>query len=284
MIHGLARELNLPVNRLPIWRPKFTPELLRLRKSQNERAYRRGFQQQAIDDSEKLFPSFRGCVRYGEDWRSRLSDAVYATGMDISGEGRKGTWIVGGAIRPDGTRVIGEGMVRRGAWTLLEALEALDELDRLYAPIVHVVENNASQKYLIDSAKIDKGKYPFWGKLVGQHTGSDKHSVEVGLPSLEILFANRQYEIHFDSRHAVSCDCDLCELVKQFDQYPNGEADDGVMATWKLEHGLRNYGQGRVVIGMQGYPVGTKREELIEAERERRLRVLEKVRQARGGW
>ena len=251
MIAQLARETGLSVGSWPLWDAKFPERELRSICASDERSYLRGFRLVAFDDSEKTFPSFAECVEHDVDWRELpWSTWRFVNGVDIAGLGRAGTWSVCVGLRPDGVKVLGEGMIRRGKFTAPQALDAMRELDEEFSPLVHVVEDNASQKAYIEATALDPKRYPFRKRIVGHTTGSDKTDRAIGLPSLEVQFANAGWKIYFRERHRPDCDCDLCELVRQVDQYPFGGHDDALMALWQADFGLRLYASGRQLPGV----------------------------------
>lgn len=270
MIQQLARETGLPVGAWPLWDAKFDEPELRAIHAADQRSYLRGYRLVAFDDSEKTFPSFASCIEYGVDWRELpWSTWAFTTGVDISGLGRAGTWAVAVGQRPDGVKVLGEGMIRRGKFTAPQALDALAELDAEFSPLVHVVEDNASQKAYIEATALDPKRYPFRKRIVGHTTGSDKTDRAIGLPSLEVQFANAGWKVYYRERHKADCACDLCELVRQVDQYPLGASDDALMALWQADYGHRLYGRGRAVPGLT--PLDEKRVEARVAGHEERI-------------
>lgn len=237
MISQLARLPNAETGRLPLWDQKWSARRLITEHDQDPRSFNLGFRHIAFTEGEKVFPSFAALVTDAPFPAEARGEAFAAVGMDISGDGRPGTWLVGGWVDSKRVRHITSDSVMRGPWTAQQALDRLAQLDAAIDPAVIVVEDNAAQAAYLDIARVAPDRYPFWSKLKGHTTtGSNKSDRAVGLPGLEIQFANGGWVIHRTGEHRADCRCEMCELVRQFDQYPNGEHDDAVMALWKLEH------------------------------------------------
>lgn len=280
MIAALAREFGAPIERLPLWSPKFTPETLAQIRAEDARSYERGFRQIAHADSEKMFPSFMRAIRYGVDWHELAWKTWrFATGTDLSTTKRPGCWIVTLALTPEGQTVLVD--ARQGAWTSPQTLRNLAEVDELFGPDVHVVESVAFQQNVLEWAEERRADYPWSTKIEGyQTTGTTKADREVGMPALEIEFEHGSWLVPYATRHRVDCDCTICVLVRQVDAYPHGTRDDAVMALWFAREGLRKLGRKNLA-GTRPMPSGEELEALMAAVRESRAAALEEAMRGR---
>jgi len=266
MIAELARSHGVPVQRLPLWAVRFPASELVARAAANPRSYQRGMRQRAATDEERTFPSVEKCVVYGRDSAAWVHPSGRCfSGVDLSSKTRPGTWIVTLARDPDATLTIVD--ARRGRWTSPETLRQIGAVDAAFHPVAIGVESNALQKGIIEWASFEREQFAFWGRIQGHHTGSNKTSEEMGVPSLEIGFSAGAWRIPFRARHRPDCDCGMCELLFQFVGHPLADHTDAVMATWIAATMAQLFGAGRVIAGVSD-PSSPEEIERIMAERE----------------
>jgi len=239
MIERLAERRGLEIQSLPLW-SRFPREKLLDRKGANERAYRRGFELDAYSDDERFFPSFESCVEVGVDWRSLpWTEWEFVVGVDLASTKRPGTFIVPVAVTPENRCLILEGLPRCGSWSTKQLADELDKVDHELSPVSIVVESNGVQDAIVEGFKQEQDRFSWASRVEGKNTGrADKVDREVGLPSMEVEFANHAWSILYAKRHPIDCVCATCVLVDQFKVYPHGDLTDGVMATsfarWKI--------------------------------------------------
>lgn len=227
---------------IPLWTPKWTPETLRARKgdpnSGGERAYRRGFELQAISDGEMTFPGWASCRRPGVRAADiRLNGWPKIVGVDLSGPGRPGNAISVVAVEP--------GTWRRhlvdilfGNWRSHELAARLARIEEQYSPFVYMVENNGYQQSLIDWIKA--ARMQFWPKIEPTTTGTNKNSLAIGLPALQVEFENAAWSIPWGEyeTHPIGHTCDWCRLDDEFRNHPTAMTSDGVMSVWFARQGI----------------------------------------------
>lgn len=239
MIERLAERHGLEIVELPLW-SRFPREKLLDVRDRNERAYRRGFELDAYSDDERFFPSFENCISIGAEWRSMpWREWEFVLGVDLASTKRPGTFIVPVAVTPENRCLILEGLPRCGSWSTKQLADELGKLADELAPVAIVVESNGVQDAIVEGFIDDLERYPWAARVEGKNTGrSDKVDREVGLPAMEVEFANAAWGVLYTSRHPLDCSCGTCQLVDQFKVYPHGDATDAVLATsfarWKI--------------------------------------------------
>jgi hypothetical protein len=109
---------------------------------------------------------------------------------------------------------------------------------------VIVVENNNYQTALLDWAEATNADY--WTKVESTTTGANKIDPRIGLPGLQVQFANQGWVVPQDefARHVAGCECAWCTLDREFRQHPLAPTLDMVMAAWFANQGLNTYTGG----------------------------------------
>jgi hypothetical protein len=226
----------------------------RLRKEEQEkpRVFARGFRMVAYTDDERMFPSFTHCYSHGTALGNiaRSGWPVYM-GVDLSGPKRKGTAIFAGTVDPMTQRRYPL-EIHVGAWTSPETAKQIGLVHGRYPNVrIIMVENNGYQQALIDWIKGSPGDSSFWFKIKSHTTGSNKSSPEIGLPSLEVEFANKAWVIAADEfePHGLYCkagvggtQCGWCRWTGEMLVYPMSATTDTVMATWFFREAVSQYG------------------------------------------
>ena len=221
---------------IDLWSRAWTPEFLEQKKRSNPRAYKRAYQHQGYDDSERTFSetSIKASIRKPPS--SIPSGVAYFIGVDLAGKNRAGNVIATIAVGDKRTVVD----VERGAWSSDETARRIIAAYDRYHPSVIMVENNAYQQALIDWMGIVSDRplpiEPFT-------TGKQKADEVLGLPGMSAEFLNGMWEIPFDEDHVVAmgCDCGRCALVSELLDHPFGSSD-AVMAVWFARCGAMKYG------------------------------------------
>ena len=113
-------------------------------------------------------------------------------------------------------------------------MQIIDAYTR-HRPQLIVVENNASQSAISQWA-IEKGhQLP----IMPFATGINKVSPDVGLPSMDVEFANGSWLVAMGGLHEPDCVCGFCTWKREMDEHPIGVAADTVMAAWFAREGAR---------------------------------------------
>ena len=198
------------------------------------RALERGFRQKAITEGELLFSHFRDCVKYNESipmWQFAY------TGVDLSGEKRKGNVIVTSGVDVNGNRFVID--IQYGNWSSPEMAEKIKEINSRLKPLAIMVENNAYQQSIIDWMNT-KGYQNI--PLRAFTTGKQKSDTEIGLPALDVQFERKQWTFYLPE-HQVGCGCAWCQFKREMESYPIYSSTDFVMAFWFSEQAIRKYHQ-----------------------------------------
>jgi hypothetical protein len=235
-------------HRLPALAPweHWPAERLRREQQENPRSFARGFQMRAFTDEERLFPSFKNCYSHGVAL-GNIQRSGWPTfmGVDLAGATRAGNVIFAASIDPTTQRRYPL-EIRRGAWTSPETARNLAQMHASYPNVRHImVENNGYQQSIIDWIRNVGGvDASFWYKIESFTTGANKHKVDVGLPSLEVEFANKAWVIPADEfeGHPPTCQCGWCVWTTEMNNYPMSGNADSVMACWFCREAMSRWG------------------------------------------
>jgi len=233
---------------IPLWDKKWDKAaLIRRREIMGPRAYAQGIQCRPWSDADIVMPSFQKCINYSlsisqamksceatdtnKDWR-------VISGVDISGEKRKGFCIFTGAVgRTSKKRIPLD--IRIGSWSGRQAVDMCRSVQETLHPEKFVVENNACQIIFCDLLA-DAGIQNL--HVEEFHTGNNKADPMVGLPSLDIEFSNNLWLIALkenDHRGIGDCECAWCRWIKEVSYYPMYGSTDILMASWFFREGDR---------------------------------------------
>lgn len=231
---------------LPPW-DHWNTERLREKQREDPRAFARGFQMRAFDDTERMFPSFETCYAHGvvTGEVARRGWPVFI-GVDLAGPKRPGNVIFAAAMDPATQRRYPLEILA-GAWTSPETAQHLHDVHSRHPNVRYVmVENNGYQQAIIDWIKQSPRDHSFWFKIEAFTTGVNKHAPQVGLPSLEVEFKNKAWVIPADEfeGHPITCRCGWCTWVRETRDYPMGAQTDTVMAMWFCREAIARWGVG----------------------------------------
>jgi hypothetical protein len=224
--------LTYPLSPLPLWSEHWDGAALRAKAAElGSRAFDRGFRQVAYIEGERTFPSFAHCLSYGIAPRHLVEKGWrYVCGVDFSAAGRAGTVVVTLGVSLENLRVPVDIQILSDPAALPGVLLALYHR---YRPQVIMLEDNALQGAVIDMVRTaTRGQCRL--PLQGFTTGRQKADPAIGLPSLEVEFANGMWRIPL--LHEIGpADSDTdpwVRLVREFQGHPFHSSDDLVMATW----------------------------------------------------
>jgi len=104
-------------------------------------------------------------------------------------------------------------------------------------PAKIMVENVGAQKYLVD---LLKSMGPTGLPIEGYFTGTQKMSIETGVPSLLAELETGSWIIPFGAggSHDAACECNYCLWITEIKGFPLGSYDT-LMASWFALEGLR---------------------------------------------
>lgn len=223
------------------WSERQTEDFLKQRRQElGTRAFARGFQQNALADSEKLFPHFDDCVIPGaKAWDIIARDWTTVAGLDLAGRTRRGTCLVILAVSPDAVRKRVPVSVEFGAWNSTEIAAHVTDAIRTWNCVHTMIEDNSLQDSIIELIRLVDPSV----ELAGFTTSWNKRDPDIGLPGLDREFENRMWAIP-DPHTSTECICDYCLWLRQMRNYPAVEAADGVMATWFAREAALGLGPG----------------------------------------
>lgn len=224
---------------LPLWTEGgWNKEALLIRRqSIGPRAFERGYRQKALSDEDKLFPHFSACKK-----PVKINDILNSTwgfygGVDLSSESVPGNVVFTLAQSPEGKRMPVE--IRQGNWKSSRTVQEIIDACEKWKPEVVNVENNALQVAILQWALDKNASLP----LQGFCTGKNKADESIGLPGLEVEFANDAWIIPMGEveGHDLGCDCPWCIWLQGMEEYPQVEPSytHSVMACWFAREAAR---------------------------------------------
>lgn len=230
-------ECNSPLKgkfSIPLWEEKWNKNrLIAKRKEIGERAFNRGFRQQALSDEDRTFSSYLSIFRYGVS----INDIVQPYWPRFAGVDPFGQMVVifTIAMGPTGKRYPID--IRFGKWSPNKTVEQLIEAYRVHRHQLICVENNASQEAIIQWA-LEKGERSM--PIAAFTTGKQKADPMIGLPGIDVEFANGAWEVAMGmAEHEPDCKCGFCLWKKELSEHPIGSTADFVMASWFAREAAR---------------------------------------------
>ena len=194
------------------------------------RAFNRGFRQQALSDEDRTFPSSEKIFREDVDLSIIQPQWPRVVGIDPFGQE---VVIFVLAYNNIGKKFVVE--IRRGKWGPTQTINQIMDVYRAYNPHIVVCENNASQEAIVQWAS----EKSFDLNIVPFTTGKQKADPALGLPSLEVEFANGSWLVpcahvdKFDTEHPINV------WRRELMEHPLGKQEDTVMASWFAREGVR---------------------------------------------
>ncbi len=229
---------------IPVWKPRWGPDQLERKHAEEEGPFTRGFFLVAASEGELTFQNFNDCCYPGRTVGDiQRNNWPAFTGVDLSGEKRKGVAIITLKVNPL-TQVRYPCDVRVGAWSANEIAEQLLSVNNLYNPNVIMVEDNGAQKFLVEYIQASNHRY--WHKVEPTTTtGQKKNSEQYGLPVLQVEFRNKAWAIASDEFDGISGtveDHPWKRWAYEFRNHPTASTNDMVMATWFARQGIETFG------------------------------------------
>lgn len=206
-------------------------ELKRQFRTIRERAFNRGYRQEAMSDEDRTFPSSESVFR--TDLNSSIISPAWPriTGVDPFGQ-----WVVifTIAINPFNQRkFVVE--IMRGKWSPKRTIGEINAAYIRHKSQIVVVENNAAQEAIVQWASESSYSIP----IVPFTTGNAKNHPELGLSSIEVEFANGAWICPYQNVDELDEENTLNIWKKELRGHPVAEAEDTVMAMWFAREGAR---------------------------------------------
>lgn len=223
---------------IPLWDQWPKEKLIKRYNEIGQRAFNRGYRQDALSDEDRTFPCYEKVFKYGVGVRDIVRpEWPRVGGMDPFG---KFVVIFTLALSPDGRRYPIE--IRRGKWGPTKAvLQLIDAYNTHHHQLI-CVENNAAQDAIRQWA-LEKGGASM--PLKPFTTGSNKADIMVGLPGMAVEFENDSWIAAMgEVQHQPDCACGFCIWKRELSEHPVGEAADTVMASWLAREAARAIGMG----------------------------------------
>jgi len=126
--------------------------------------------------------------------------------------------------------------VVRGRFSNPELASRVIDVYEYWSPDIILVESNFFQRALIQW--LDTLGVPEM-PIEPYETRTQKHSLDIGLPSLALEFEKGMWTIVVDHEPRENCECGKCALVRELTQYPYGDYTDTLMALWFSKEAIR---------------------------------------------
>jgi hypothetical protein len=217
---------------IPLWKIWNEQNLRAQFRLLRERAYNRGYRQEAISDEDRTFPSSEKIFRADLDSSCIAPHWPRVVGVDPFGQN---VVIFTVAYEPRTfTKFLVD--IRMGKWDPKRTVSEIIETWKTHQPSVVVCENNASQQAIVQWVQEVGGpSIP----IIPFITGSQKADPELGLPSLEVEFANGSWIVPYKGIDELNSELPVNVWRKELRGHPVAAAADTVMASWFAREGVR---------------------------------------------
>lgn len=219
--------------RIPVWQYWNSDKLKSRFKVIGKRAFNRGFRQQPLTDEDRTFPSSE--LIFNKDIDGSIVQPHWARCVGIDPFGQA-VVIFTIAINPYNHRkFVVE--IKRGKWAPSRTKQEIISVWQRHKPQVIVCENNAAQEAIIEwvQDEPDGSEIP----IIPFVTGKQKADPELGLPSLEIEFANGNWVVPYAQVDEFDAEDPVNIWRKEMMDHPLVEKEDTVMASWFAREGAR---------------------------------------------
>ena len=226
---------------IPLWDAEWTCEKLKSQfKDIGSVAFDRGYRQVALNDDSRTFPSSDHIFKQHLGQDLVRPDWPRVAGIDPFG--KVGVIFVG-AINPHTHQRVCIEIIRRKMPPKQMVQEILDVYAR-HKCLVMVCENNASQEAIVQwVTEVGGLALP----IVPFTTGKQKADPVLGLPSLEVEFANGAWIVPTRGIDAADANHPVNVFKYELRAHPVAEASDTVMAAWFFREGCRWLTDGQKV-------------------------------------
>jgi len=233
----------------PIWEERYDKKYLLTLRAENPAEFDRAYRNMPISDEDTIFK--RGWVQNSiriDDTEVLFNEntKIYV-GVDLAISKKTTadyTVIMVLGIDSETDKMFPIEMVRKQGMSSPETARAVLNIVKKWRPSLVYVENNAYQSSLLewmeDLQDTEEWKSNKWiiPNVMGFRTGSQKHDMFEGLPSMANEFHNGLWTICNHKNPLIEgespCDNDncMCKLIDELIHYPFGTKDDCVMSLW----------------------------------------------------
>jgi hypothetical protein len=218
---------------IPLWEEVWGTQKLKSQLSLiGSRAFERGYRQEAMSDDERTFPSYEKIFRPDMDHSWVAKHWPRVTGVDPFGQQVVifTIAIVEGRL----TRIPVE--IIRGKFDPKRTItELIDAWKRNRSQLI-VCENNAAQNAIIQWAQEVAGPTL---PIIPFTTGAQKADPQLGLPSVEVEFANGAWCVPMQGIDITDGENPYNVWKDELAAHPIGTNSDTVMAMWFAREGAR---------------------------------------------
>lgn len=227
--------------KISLWNAKWNEKSLKQQVNIiGQRAFDRGYRQKALSDEDRTFPSagriFRADV--GQDFIQPFWSRC--VGIDPFGQQ---VVIFTLALSTTGMRFPIE--IRRGKWSPTRTIDELIDVYQKHLPQIMVCENNAAQEAILQWAaeRAANSGLSIVLPIVPFTTGKQKADPILGLPSMEVEFANGTWCVPMKGIDFNDTENTFNIWRQELNDHPLGVMADTVMASWFAREGARYIGQ-----------------------------------------
>jgi len=229
---------------IPLWEARWPqPALEKKRLSIGTKRFGQQYQNRPTDLSDLTFPNFDGCIEYGIKLEEIIPrNAEFYCGVDISSSKRPGCVIFTFAYdRLKDLRIVWRDSIKIGKWKGPVLRDKIIEEYQRFGHRVIFVETNSIQQaifeFIKEKSEIQNLKLPI---RPFQTHGANKQDPTLGLEAIDVQFETGKWLfIGGRKQHEVSCHCNMCKCIVEFNEHPDYSTQDIVMAAWFASTALR---------------------------------------------
>lgn len=218
--------------KIPLWSSQWSEDKLKKQfKGIGARAFDRGYRQKAINDEDRTFPSSDSIFNESCGKEIILPFWPRIVGIDPFGQA---VVIFVIALNPlNHMRFVLE--IRRGKWQPKQTVNEIIDVFTVHKPQFLVCENNASQSAISQWVSDKNISIP----IIPFNTGAQKADPILGLPSIEVEFANGAWCVPCRGVDTTDADNPINVFRSELRGHPVAESWDTVMAAWFAREGCR---------------------------------------------
>lgn len=238
-------------NKTVLWESRRDWQWLEYKRMEmGELAFTKEYLCEPIDDESSLFPfeMIKACFNYSRKYGTPRDEGIdYVIGCDLAiSDSRDADYtvftVLGHYTEDDKSKMVIKDIFRKRGIRYSDQLVVLRDLQKKYKPILTYVEDNSFQKIMVQLIEDSPSYY----ETEGVRTGSDKHRVDLGVPSIRQLLESKQLVIPYkkNDEHTINLTKKLADELQAFSIregrcHTVAPHDDMVMSLWIAVKAMR---------------------------------------------
>ena len=222
----------------PIWPSKWSREYLKERwRELGDEEFDRQYRNKVISEGARAISeeAIRQLKNYGaKNMPIDRTGFGIDPGMMRATGAKSAIFVMGYKDLPSGGVKMIPQEIREGLWTAPQLVKEIKDAYRVWEPQTMKVESNGFQLALAQWLEDD---HEIGIRIEAAFTSAQKkQSIETGVKGMGLSMERGQWLLPLEG-HKPECTCALCRWVRQLEEYPYGERDDMVMASWICSSG-----------------------------------------------